>query len=119
MSETAGRDLGRNVGKIVAEMDHCAQCKGTLRVGPERAIVGVKRGFRLVHRGCVSKYDETMAAREKVLQGPSRGNVTYLPDCRETAGNINWVQGLNSEGALDTNDVATAFRRGYVTGRRL
>lgn len=87
----ATKKLSRHMKDILHTIDYCAHCKGTLKVSG--GIKGVKAGFGLVHAACAPEYQEALEAREKARQAPSWGIVTVLPDCLNTEGYYNWVEG--------------------------
>jgi len=117
---SANKSVIRDLTKVIMnEIDRCAlpSCGSALRSagGP---LKGQKRGTRLVHDGCAAQYDEELTSRERRLQGPPGGYyVTTLPEVRDTEGYFNWVQGYCADGSTDYNEVATAYRRGWISGR--
>ena len=109
-SEEVGSDQNN---WIYGELDKCGHCGGSLR-GPS-GIIGVKAGFRLFHKPCVSKYQKAMEGREKALQGPSRGNVTVLPPCLDTEGWYDWTHGKANPDGIDCSIYDRAItRRGFT-----
>lgn len=113
----AGFHSAQNLRGIFHDLDNCPMCGKTVRSGGLGAR-GVKRGFRLLHDACASKYDERMNARESALQGTSWGNVTVLPDCRNTEGYFNWTQRRSTIGATDEAG-SLIGRNGYARGARM
>lgn len=81
---------------IIADMSKCGlpSCGGSLR-GPN-ITNAVKVGFKLFHASCARKYQNKPEASERAPQGPSRGNVTVLPECRNTEGWYDWTHGQPS-----------------------
>jgi len=89
-------DVESSISGIIAEMNNCGRpgCGKSLK-GPS-GTVGVKVGFRLFHAKCAQKYQADLEAREKAPEGPSRGNVTVLPECRNTEGWYDWTHGARN-----------------------
>lgn len=85
-------NLGIAVKDIIKYLDHCPIDGKTLRDNPERAIHGVKYGFRLYHPECAEIARQMDAQKAERMAQAHTFKRTELPTVYNTEGYVNWVE---------------------------